>query len=142
MNKFRRSLIDELVIRVKLCVEELESIKEEVESLKDIEEEYADNIPENLQNSIRFEDSQLAIENLENSFDSLDSLIDLFPDIVDYAKREVQRLRSECDETDEIISQFGRNDDENNLRSSNQPNQDKRDGNDYSTLGIEPSRTE
>lgn len=64
MNKQRK----ESIFKIK---ERISTIQSELESIKDDEEYYFDNMPENLQGSIRGEDSQEAIELLEESLEYL-----------------------------------------------------------------------
>ena len=69
MNKQRRKSISD---NIKL----LEDIKNNLEEILSDEEMYFDNMPENLQGSIRGEESETAIDILSTSIDELGSIID------------------------------------------------------------------
>lgn len=69
MNKERRKELKTAAIR-------LEIIKDEIERIKGDEEYYYDNIPENLQNSLRADESEEIIDELEELLDSLSDIID------------------------------------------------------------------
>lgn len=69
MNSKRRKMIYEII-------RDLQSALYRLESVKDEEEYYFDNMPENLQGSIRGEESQDAINALEDAYDSLSEAID------------------------------------------------------------------
>ena len=69
MNKQRRNVLAE--IRTKL--EELYDILEEV---KNEEECCKDNMPENLQNTERYERMEEAVDNLESALSSLEEVIE------------------------------------------------------------------
>ena len=69
MNKQRRNKISEIVQSLKATAEQLENVKSE--------EEYCfDNMPENLQYSMRGENSQEAIELLDEALENLEEVID------------------------------------------------------------------
>ena len=68
MNKQRRKLISN-------CVKELEDIKCKIEEILSDEEYSFDNMPENLQGSMRGEESQEAIDVLNEAASSLDDCI-------------------------------------------------------------------
>lgn len=69
MNKQRRTIISNIINKLMLCLDEIEKVKDE-------EEDVFDNMPENLQDSIRGQDSQNSIDILEESIDSLSEIID------------------------------------------------------------------
>lgn len=68
MNKQRRKEIGNQI-------KALENIKDNLGSILSDEEYYFDNMPENLQGSIRGEDSENAIDLLTESIDALEDLI-------------------------------------------------------------------
>lgn len=74
MNKQRRKSISD---NIKL----LEDIKSNLEEILSDEEMYFDNMPENLQGSIRGEESETAIDILSTSIDELGSIIDSLNEI-------------------------------------------------------------
>lgn len=74
MNNARRKAIREIVKKLETIEEEICFVKENTETLKDEEEEYLENIPENFQNSERYEKAEDAFCNLESAIDLLDCL--------------------------------------------------------------------
>lgn len=75
MNKERRERIRGIISTIKV-------VTEEVEKVKDDEEFAYDNMPENLQYSMRGEDSQEAIEALDNALDQLCEVIDSLEEVL------------------------------------------------------------
>ncbi len=74
MNKERRNRISVVNSRLNVLAEELRSIKEE-------EENYYDNIPENLQGSMRAEESEEAIDLLDEVVDKIEEIVDQLREI-------------------------------------------------------------
>lgn len=74
MNKERRKKIDILKTRI-------EEIKSELNSILLEEEMVFDNMPENLQCSMRGEESEAAIDCMNEAIDSLDEAIDQLNEI-------------------------------------------------------------
>ena len=68
MNKDRRYTIS-------MILKKMNSIKDELENVKNEEEFAFDNMPENLQGSMRGEESQEAIETMDEALDSLEEAI-------------------------------------------------------------------
>lgn len=68
MNNLRRKRIAKLV-------DMLFELRKEFESIAEDEEEYIDNIPENLQNSFRYEEAEEALYNLNEVVSSLDEVL-------------------------------------------------------------------
>lgn len=68
MNKQRRQKIKELRT-------EIESCKNKLQVILDEEQDYFDNMPENLQSSMRGSDSEDAIDTMESCIDELDEVI-------------------------------------------------------------------
>ena len=75
MNKQRRKSIND-------CIKTLESIKNNIENILSDEEYYFDNMPENLQGSIRGETSEEAIESLNDAVDCLSDCISSLEEIL------------------------------------------------------------
>lgn len=69
MNKSRRDRIYNAISKITTVIEEIEQIRAD-------EEEAFDNMPENLQYSMRGEQSQEAMSNLEEAADSLNEAVD------------------------------------------------------------------
>lgn len=68
MNKIRRKNLQAIIDR-------LEELKGSLENLQTEEEEYRDNIPENMQESERYEKADEACDNLSSAVDSLEEVI-------------------------------------------------------------------
>ena len=68
MNRIRRKQLSDLI-------DKLYVIQADLEALKDEEEEYRDNMPENLQNSERYEKADTAVDNLDSALYSLEEMI-------------------------------------------------------------------
>lgn len=68
MNKQRREKIREIR-------NEIESCKDKLQIILDEEQDYFDNMPENLQGSMRGSDSEDAIDTMEGCIDELDEVI-------------------------------------------------------------------
>ncbi len=69
MNKQRRKTINEIY-------EKIAELRDWLEEVKDEEECYRDNMPENLQNSERYEIANEACDNLDYAMSSLDDALD------------------------------------------------------------------
>lgn len=69
MNNARRSNLTTLV-------EQLTRIKEDVDGHKEEEQDYLDNMPENFQDSERYQVGEEAVENMEAASDSIDEAIE------------------------------------------------------------------
>lgn len=69
MNKQRRKDIDTII-------QALEEIREQIQFVLEEEQEYLDNIPENLQNSERYETAETAVQELEEADGSIDNIIE------------------------------------------------------------------
>lgn len=68
MNNDRRA-------RIKDLIGQLEGFKNEAEDILSEEQDYYDNIPENLQMSVRAETAEAAISNLEDAISAMDDAI-------------------------------------------------------------------
>lgn len=69
MNNQRRKEINEVIKR-------LMDIKSDIESIAGDEQDYYDNMPENLQGSMRAETSENALDSLYSAIDSIDEISD------------------------------------------------------------------
>ena len=69
MNNARRKTISRILTRLTQISEEMESILSDIELVKDEEEECFDNIPENLQESDRYQAAEAAVDNLNAAYD-------------------------------------------------------------------------
>ena len=68
MNKQRRQ-------KIRNIRKEIENCKENLQKILDEEQEYFDNIPENLQGSMRGSDSEDAIDAMESCIEYLENII-------------------------------------------------------------------
>ena len=68
MNKQRKQKIRQVIANIEIC-------RENLENLLDEEQDYFDNMPENLQGSIRGSNSEDAIDIMESCIDSLEDVI-------------------------------------------------------------------
>ena len=68
MNKMRRKRLDE-------AIELLNQAKDIIDECESEEEEYKDNMPENMQNSERYENADNACDNLMSASESIDDII-------------------------------------------------------------------
>lgn len=76
MNKARRKRIEALQETLSAVIEELEAIAEE-------EDESRENIPESLQNSERYEISEMCSSNMSEAIDCISSASDYLEEIVE-----------------------------------------------------------
>ena len=74
MNKQRRQ-------RIREVRKEIETCKENLQKILDEEQDYFDNIPENLQSSMRGSDSEDAIDTMESCIEDLENIINELTDI-------------------------------------------------------------
>ena len=75
MNKQRRKEIEK-------TIELLDSVKEQLENILFDESDYFNNMPENLQGSIRGEESENAIDVIQDVVDELDNCISSLNEII------------------------------------------------------------
>ena len=75
MNKQRRKEIQK-------NIQLLEEAKNNLENILSDEQDYFDNMPENLQGSIRGEDSEEAIDVLQEAIDAIDECMSSLNDII------------------------------------------------------------
>lgn len=69
MNNTRRKNIQNVINK-------LENLKSDIEMIRDEEQDYIDNMPENLEGSMRHDMAEEAVDNLESAIDSLEEVID------------------------------------------------------------------
>ena len=74
MNKQRRQKIRDVR-------KEIENCKENLQKILDEEQDYFDNMPENLQGSMRGSDSENAIDVLESCIEDLENIIEELTEI-------------------------------------------------------------
>lgn len=68
MNKQRKQKIRDVI-------KEIENCKDNLQKILDEEQDYFDNMPENLQGSMRGSDSEDAIDTMENCIEDLENII-------------------------------------------------------------------
>ena len=81
MNNARRKTINGILTRLIKISEEMESILSDIELVKDEEEECFDNIPENLQESDRYQAAEAAVDNLNAAYDLWQEAFESIEDI-------------------------------------------------------------
>ena len=74
MNKQRRQ-------KIRYVRKEIENCKESLQKILDEEQDYFDNMPENLQGSVRGSDSEDAIDTMENCIEDLENIINKLMEI-------------------------------------------------------------
>lgn len=113
MNKSRRKRIAvairdlEKTIKHNFIDNYIDFIKDEIEDILWEENDAYDNMPENLQYSIRGEESSEAIDNLQEAVDLLEEAIDIINDINDINDEddEDNEKESKIDEINDYINQ-------------------------------------
>lgn len=95
MNKARRKRIASVIHTLENIIDYdlIESTKDELEDILYEEEDAYDNMPENLQYSIRGEESSDAIDSLQEAIDALEEAIDTL--------NELDNLKDEYNDTDD-----------------------------------------
>jgi len=95
MNKARRKRIASVIHTLENIIDYdlIESVKDELEDILYEEEDAYDNMPENLQYSIRGEESSDAIDSLQEAIDALEEAIDTL--------NELDNLKDEYNDTDD-----------------------------------------
>lgn len=85
MNKARRKRIASVISTLENIIDYdlIESAKDEIEDIFYEEQDAYDNMPENLQYSMRGEESSDAINSLQEAVDALDEAIDIFNELDD-----------------------------------------------------------
>lgn len=76
MNKHRRKTINEII-------DKIVDLRDLLDEVRNEEECYKDNIPENLQSSVRYEKAKNAVGILEDAVIYLDDTIDLLREVVE-----------------------------------------------------------
>lgn len=93
MNNTRRKEIRNIIDELETMAGRLDDLYSWLDELKSEEEEYRDNIPENLQGGIRYEESEEASGNMEYASDALYDLslemTNYIEDAIDYLKDAV-----------------------------------------------------
>ncbi len=103
MNKLRRKKIKSVIIALKNITkyDSINLIKNEIENILWEEEDAYDNMPENLQYSMRGEASSEAIDSLQDAVDALDEVIGIIDETNDNEKSK--ELKE--DDIDDLIFQ-------------------------------------
>ncbi len=82
MNNKRRKNIAEIISKLNSLSEEVENILSDIEIVKDEEEECLENIPENLQESERYNQVEEAADNLNTAFDVCQDVVGNIEEII------------------------------------------------------------
>lgn len=69
MNQVRRKSISRILVKLSEISGEMESILSDIEQIKTEEEESFENIPENLQESDRYQAAETAVDHLNDAYD-------------------------------------------------------------------------
>ena len=91
MNNTRRKEIRNIMDELETMAGKLDDLYSWLDELKSEEEEYRDNIPENLQGGIRYEESEEASDNMEYASDAL---YDLSLEMTNYIEDVISYLES------------------------------------------------
>ena len=91
MNNTRRKEIRNIIDELETMAGRLDDLYSWLDELKSEEEEYRDNIPENLQGGIRYEESEEASDNMEYASDAL---YDLSLEMTNYIEDAISYLES------------------------------------------------
>ena len=83
MNKKRRERIANIIFEIEKIKSDIEKIKSDLEDVKLDEEIAFDNMPENLQYSMRGEESQDAIDTLDTANDLVQEALDSLESAID-----------------------------------------------------------
>lgn len=76
MNAVRRKEISRVLRRLTELTEDLSDILGDIENIRDEESEALENIPESLQETERYDQSEAAAENLEEAYDIFSDMRD------------------------------------------------------------------
>ena len=76
MNRNRRKQLMDWVKKAEAWASNGETLKEELESICSDEQDYFDNMPENLQGSMRGMDAENAIDAMNEAIESMDNAIE------------------------------------------------------------------
>lgn len=91
MNNIRRKEIRGIIDELETLAGKLDDLYSWLDELKSEEEEYRDNIPENLQGGIRYEESAEASDNMEYASDAL---FDLSLEMTNYIEDAISYLEN------------------------------------------------
>lgn len=81
MNNTRRKEVQRTLSKVYKAIQLLDEVRCEFEDIACNEGEAFDNIPENLQNSERYAQSETALESLNDAYDVVDEIFDNLMDL-------------------------------------------------------------
>ena len=108
MNKSRRKRIAAVISTLENAgYDIIESARDEIEDILWEEEDAYDNMPENLQYSIRGEESSEAIDNLQEAVDNLEEALNSLNEIDNLDKNDddyENRIEMEEDEIDSCVN--------------------------------------
>lgn len=82
MNAVRRKEISRVLRRLTELTEDLSDILGDIENIKDEESEALENIPESLQETERYAQSEAAADNLEEAYDIFSDMRDSLDDVI------------------------------------------------------------
>lgn len=82
MNKNRRKAIQDVIYKIHELESTMINILDDIEAIKNEEEEYLNNIPENLQNSSKYETAENAVNELESAYNDFENAKDSLDDVL------------------------------------------------------------
>lgn len=82
MNAVRRKEISRVLRRLTELAEDMSDILVDIENVKDEESEALENIPESLQETERYAQSEAAAENLEEAYDTFSDMKDSLDNVI------------------------------------------------------------
>ncbi len=83
MNNCRRKVIDEAMTALSDIIDKIKEAQTTVNDIQSEEQEYLDNIPENLQNSERYEAADTAVRELDDADSALEDAADSVQSAID-----------------------------------------------------------
>ena len=83
MNKSRRKEISQIYDKLSSIIFDLDILKDRLENVKEEEQESLDNLPENLQFSLKAQEMEENVDNLDNSIDYLSQAIENLQESID-----------------------------------------------------------
>lgn len=82
MNNARRKELNKAIEILNTLSAQIYDAKDIVETCRDEEEEYRDNMPENLQGSVKYEMAEIACERLDEAYDYLEEVEEKIDEIL------------------------------------------------------------
>lgn len=90
MNNTRRKDIKKLIEKLEDLQADMSVLLEELEDIRNEEQEAFDNIPDNLQETERYEKAENAVDNLNEAYDEFETMRDGIDDIISYLEEAAE----------------------------------------------------